>query len=98
MVYYQQSKGLSCTVKNKSGGVFNDKGIWGLSNLGNTWYMNAALQMLWHTPMVVKYFLKNDFKDEKRDFKFSCSVSNEIYDLIKDLWKGNQKSISPESF
>ena len=61
--------------------------------------MSAALQMLCHTPDVAQYFLTEEYKNDKDDFKFSSwPISDQISILIKNIWNESQKSFSPEKF
>ena len=51
------------------------KGLTRLSNLGNTCYMNVALQVLSHTKELVIYFIKDEFKkdlEKKKQHVCSC--------------------------
>ena len=69
----------------------------GLNNIGATCYMNATLQCLSNTTKLREYFLKM--------FKYEINnknkiISNEFYNVIKNLWDINNtnRSFSPYSF
>lgn len=49
-------------------------------NLGNTCYMNAALQCVIHTPQLVASFINKQFDKE---IKSNAKCSRELYDLIR---------------
>ena len=69
----------------------------GLNNIGATCYMNSTLQCLSNTDELTKFFL-NEFIYEPNNSK--KIMSNEYYNLIKNLWNknNNNKPFSPNEF
>lgn len=73
----------------------------GLSNLGNTCYMNSALQCLTNTQLLAEYFLSGMYLDDiNRTSTLGLQGKlAEVYGkLAEDMWCAKQKSISPRNF
>lgn len=75
-------------------------GLTGLYNLGNTCFMNSAIQCLVHTPKLVDYFLGDYRKD--LNFENSLGMHGKLAiafgDLLRKLWAPITTPVSPRMF
>ncbi|KAK8888117.1 hypothetical protein M9Y10_039178 [Tritrichomonas musculus] len=92
-ILLNSSSSMQTIVENAS-----EPGICGIMNIGNSCYINAALQCLCHTQCVCDFFLK----DEKWRQQINHSnkkgtdgeVTEKFYEVMQELWNGNNNKIS----
>ena len=75
--------------------IYNNKGLSGIINLGNTCYINSAIQCLSHTIELTDFFLTNKWKIINNNYKYN-NFSNEWYRILNAMWEDNC-TISPNS-
>uniref|UniRef100_A0A8C8H0S9 ubiquitinyl hydrolase 1 n=1 Tax=Oncorhynchus tshawytscha TaxID=74940 RepID=A0A8C8H0S9_ONCTS len=85
--------------------VPTEKGATGLSNLGNTCFMNSSIQCVSNTKPLTDYFTSGNHLYELNRYVLLLYMTNPIGmrghmakcygDLVQELWSGTQKNLAP---
>lgn len=74
------------------------RGVCGLQNLGNTCFLNSALQCLSHSTPLTQYFLDKRFKPEINETNVLGTKGKLVKayaKFIKNVWAGTSNTFSP---
>ncbi|GAA5905996.1 putative ubiquitin-specific protease UBP12 [Sporobolomyces salmoneus] len=77
------------------------RGLVGLSNLGNTCFMNSAIQCMSNTKELKDYFLSGAYKNElnpDNPLGMRGQVAEAFGQLIERMWHGTGSSVAPREF
>ncbi|XP_046386606.1 ubiquitin carboxyl-terminal hydrolase 32 isoform X1 [Ischnura elegans] len=98
LTWPEEMGSLATNLQDKRKQAPAEKGATGLNNLGNTCFMNAALQCVSNTRALTQYFTENMHLYElnrTNPLGMKGHIAKRYGDLIRDIWSGTAKTIAP---
>ncbi|XP_071178506.1 ubiquitin carboxyl-terminal hydrolase 32-like [Mytilus edulis] len=86
------------TLRKEAGSGQTHKGATGLNNLGNTCFMNAAVQCVSNTWPLTQYFIGGLYRFElnrSNPLGMRGHIAQRYGELVKDLWSGTSRTLAP---
>uniref|UniRef100_A0A1B6F536 Ubiquitin carboxyl-terminal hydrolase n=1 Tax=Cuerna arida TaxID=1464854 RepID=A0A1B6F536_9HEMI len=95
--YSEQDTERESLTQSKTKTSQDQGGLTGLSNIGNTCFLNAIVQCLSNTKVILEYVTNKGYVSEIRT-SAKASLMKCFADLIRGLWQGGISSITIHTF